>query len=255
MASGSAAAAARMRGRGRRNGGEDKVDASEVRWLISYSDYMMQLVVLFILLYSVSAADMTKLQAVSVAARDYLGVKARGRHPAVDVRPTDPDGRQPVKRSLSDILEEIKEKFGGKDAMANVDAIPIFEGIKITVRSAQFAEGSAEPPVVMDGVINEVAQFLQSHPAGRVEVRGHTSASTADMIKENAWLLSFLRAQAVADKLLGNRKDPRINPARLRITGCSSNEPVPETGTETPQGSAADRRVEIIISEERVPVK
>jgi len=42
-------------------GGEK--DETEVRWLISYSDFMMQLVCLFILLYSVSFFDKPRMDA------------------------------------------------------------------------------------------------------------------------------------------------------------------------------------------------
>ena len=45
-------------------------DESEVRWLISYSDFMMQLVCLFILLYSVSTMDPAKASAVARVARN-----------------------------------------------------------------------------------------------------------------------------------------------------------------------------------------
>src|SRR5437764_12873180 len=44
-------------------------DESEVRWLISYSDFMMQLVCLFILLFSVSSIDKGKTQPIAQAWR------------------------------------------------------------------------------------------------------------------------------------------------------------------------------------------
>jgi flagellar motor protein MotB len=52
-----------MRKRGRRILGGGRAvgkDESQVRWLISYSDFMMQLVCLFVLLYSVSSLDKGK---------------------------------------------------------------------------------------------------------------------------------------------------------------------------------------------------
>jgi chemotaxis protein MotB len=254
MAGGSAAAGARGRGRGKGGGDDDKVDASEVRWLISYSDYMMQLVVLFILLYSVSAVETGKLKEIAEETRKFLGVKPRGRHHAVMDRPPERFAQMPVSQSLDELLRQLKH-FGGKDAVPDVAAVPLYEGIKITVRSAQFDEGSAEPPASMDRVIDQVAQFLVSHPASRVEVRGHTSVSPGDTAGGDPWLLSFRRAKAVAEKLQGDRTNPRVMPARFRVTGCSFNEPMAGTGAETPEGRAADRRVEIIVSEERVDIR
>jgi hypothetical protein len=49
-------------------------DESEVRWLISYSDFMMQLVCLFILLYSVSSVDTSKAVPLAQAWRDEVGI-------------------------------------------------------------------------------------------------------------------------------------------------------------------------------------
>ena len=49
-------------------------DESEVRWLISYSDFMMQLVCLFILLSSVSSDDSSKAVPIAQAWREEMGV-------------------------------------------------------------------------------------------------------------------------------------------------------------------------------------
>src|SRR5207253_562198 len=49
-------------------------DETEVRWLMSYSDFMMQLVCLFILLYSVSSMDTSKSVPLAQAWRDEAGI-------------------------------------------------------------------------------------------------------------------------------------------------------------------------------------
>src|SRR5262245_43365828 len=49
-------------------------DETEIRWLMSYSDFMMQLVCLFILLYSVSSIDTSKAVPLAQAWRDEVGV-------------------------------------------------------------------------------------------------------------------------------------------------------------------------------------
>ena len=49
-------------------------DETEVRWLISYSDFMMQLVCLFILLYSVSSLDKGRMARVAAAYRASVGI-------------------------------------------------------------------------------------------------------------------------------------------------------------------------------------
>src|SRR6059036_412378 len=49
-------------------------DETEIRWLMSYSDFMMQLVCLFILLYSVSSIDTSKAVPLAQAWRDEVGI-------------------------------------------------------------------------------------------------------------------------------------------------------------------------------------
>src|SRR5258706_2785183 len=49
-------------------------DESEVRWLMSYSDFMMQLVCLFILLYSVSSLDKGRMTRVAASYRASVGL-------------------------------------------------------------------------------------------------------------------------------------------------------------------------------------
>src|SRR5436189_6270687 len=49
-------------------------DETEIRWLMSYSDFMMQLVCLFILLYSVSSVDTSKAVPLAQAWRDEVGI-------------------------------------------------------------------------------------------------------------------------------------------------------------------------------------
>src|SRR6516165_782265 len=50
-------------------------DESEIRWLISYSDFMMQLLCLFILLYSVCATDAGKASDIAQSWRDEMGIE------------------------------------------------------------------------------------------------------------------------------------------------------------------------------------
>jgi flagellar motor protein MotB len=64
-------------------------DESEVRWLMSYSDFMMQLVCLFILLYSVSSVDTSKAVSLAQAWRDETGL-GEVRLPSAGARPNVP---------------------------------------------------------------------------------------------------------------------------------------------------------------------
>src|SRR4051794_11294248 len=75
-------------------GSASEKDESEVRWLMSYSDFMMQLVCLFILLYSVSSVDTSKAVPLAQAWRDQVGLgevklPSTGRKPNVPLTSVD----------------------------------------------------------------------------------------------------------------------------------------------------------------------
>src|SRR5437762_14242322 len=78
-------------------------DETEIRWLMSYSDFMMQLVCLFILLYSVSSVDTSKAIPLAQAWRDEVGV-GEVRIPSAPKSATAPL----TMAELSPILHEIR---------------------------------------------------------------------------------------------------------------------------------------------------
>lgn len=253
----SAAAAAASRRRARAGGGEgddDKVDASEVRWLISYSDYMMQLVCLFILLFAVSSVEKQKLEAVAEGARKFLGFRLEQRKYSPQ-GPRKPDVKDAWPATAGETTETMGLYYGLQSRIPNIDSQRLQEGIKIVVKDVTFNEGSAELPKALIPALDAVADGMKAHPATRVEIRGHVSVQPKDAVQglsqREGWrLLSFQRATAVEDYLL--REEGRIKPARVRVTACSSNEPANPAARETPEGSDADRRVEIVVTEEHV---
>lgn len=256
-----AAASAAKRRKGGDEGGEDKVDASEVRWLISYSDYMMQLVCLFILLFSVSSFEKERLRAIaeSVQISVYGKSKVRGAYPNVETRKADPNAKQPAySRFLQSLKEELKN-YGGQDTAPRIEEAALNEGVKITVRDAQFDEGKADVPKPLETVLRSVAQALRSRPATRIEIRGHTSVSRRDVAGPNdtdGLLLSFQRARNVSAFLLeqkaGDAGSSIIKPERVRVTACANHEPANPLMPARKDGDTADRRVEIVVTEERL---
>jgi len=78
-----------------------------------------------------------------------------------------------------------------------------------------------------------------------IELRGHTASLSRKDI--SARDLAYARAKAVADHLIENCG---IDPRRFRIVSCGDNEPVENNAT--PAGREANRRVEIILTEDIV---
>ncbi|HEY9110054.1 MAG TPA: OmpA family protein [Roseateles sp.] len=111
--------------------------------------------------------------------------------------------------------------------------------LKLNVPSdVSFDTGRADIKPQMRPVLDEIGRNLD--PNVRVTVVGHTDSTGSDQINDP---LSRERALAVRD-YLGARG---VSSSRISVAGRGSHEPVASNDTE--QGRAANRRVEIFLSE------
>lgn len=113
--------------------------------------------------------------------------------------------------------------------------------LKLNVPSdVSFDTGRADIKPQMRPVLDEVSRNLDPHV--RVSIVGHTDSTGSDAINDP---LSRERALAVRDYLATRG----VSTARVSIAGRGSHEPVASNDTEA--GRAANRRVEIFLSEQQ----
>jgi flagellar motor protein MotB len=191
-------------------------DESEVRWLISYSDFMMQLVCLFILLYSVSFFDKGRMARVAGAYRASIGMgdmaaqetKSRGDQLAVGDRPL------------------FSGELGGgdvpKDVRFRIDPIP--GGWRIAVDVPVFDSGSSTLTPAGADAVDAAARIVRAYAGRSVVTAFGEDAAEADPLR-----LALARAQAAAERLTRAGVDPRflttsgqprraaMEPGRIRI--------------------------------------
>lgn len=94
--------------------------------------------------------------------------------------------------------------------------------------------------------IKELAKVLEQDTTLNIMVEGHTDNDAyrgSSAVKDN-WDLSVMRATAIVKLLLQHGKN--INPAR--IEACGHGEYAPKASNSTPEGKAANRRTEIILT-------
>ncbi|HLY73880.1 MAG TPA: flagellar motor protein MotB [Planctomycetota bacterium] len=172
-------------------------DESEVRWLISYSDFMMQLVCLFILLYSVSSLDKGRMARVAAAYRASVGI---GESAAYEARSSG-DKLAVGDRSL------IGGALGGGDLVpglqARVETVP--GGFRVAFTGKLFAPGSSELEERTAASVDAVARVLRSYP-GRARITGSGDAGH----EGDALTLALARAKAVLGRLERAGLDPRF---------------------------------------------
>jgi len=141
--------------------------------------------------------------------------------------------RAALAAQIATIIEE--------QAIADTTVEATREGVRITLSNVMFLADSAVLPNSEMVKIREIARVLRSVPNVKLLVAGHTTrAGTAEYLQE----LSRARAQSVADYLV---LLDACDVANVTVVGYGGTRPV--ANNSTPEGMAANRRVEIIILE------
>jgi outer membrane protein OmpA-like peptidoglycan-associated protein len=115
------------------------------------------------------------------------------------------------------------------------------EGVLITLSNIMFSADSAVLPPAELVKIREIARILKPLSGIKILVAGHTTQAGTEAEQLE---LSKERAQSVANYLISLEACDRSN---INIVGYGSRRPIADNST--PQGMAANRRVEITILE------
>jgi flagellar motor protein MotB len=188
-------------------------DESEVRWLISYSDFMMQLVCLFILLYSVANIDAGKAAQVAAYYRASIGLG----DPPVHEKPAPGEKVSVGERPL--VGGEVAGADVPADVRHSVQEVP--GGWLVTFSEPLFESGSADLPPRVAEALERITAPLRPF-VGDVHVTGTAGPDPADALGGDALRLAQARAQAVAERLaregLSAAFDPRFTVPAGRTT-------------------------------------
>ena len=213
---------------------DDDAEVLSERWLISYSDLVTTLMVLFIALYAMQLAKHRELETKSLAlapAEKNLG----DAHTHVP-RAAALEQLQASKRELISSLKVLRDK---QEILVRESArsVEIEINAKILFRS-----GEAHLMQDSDAVLDQVATALKEHSAQQILVEGHTDSVPISTTKyESNWELSSARAGSLVRFLV----DRGIEPHRLAAIGRADN--TPAVMGDVPLARAANRRVVIIV--------
>ena len=134
-------------------------------------------------------------------------------------------------------IKELKERTAG----SGVDVKAVDDGQAILVNLPNGVTFDTDSTLIKPGfrdTLDTVAASLNTYPNSLIDVYGHTDATGTDGYNQT---LSENRARVVADYLVSKG----VNQARIRSTGFGKTQPV--ATNDTPEGRAANRRVEIKI--------
>ncbi|MFW5489295.1 MAG: OmpA/MotB family protein [Desulfovibrio sp.] len=217
-------------------------------WLITFGDLVTLLLTFFVLLLSMASMDQSFLTRVSVFTKDigFLTYRGSGQIPS-RIKMIIELMERPQDVLLED--DRIKDLLFPDDVLPpGIDRGTLEENLRILRRQdgvalvlsdkLLFASGSASLAPEADPLLAQIATVLQYLPFN-VNVAGF-SDNVPGRTKDN-YQLSGERAESVLDYFLKHGFDP----IRFSISAFGPNLPIAPNAT--PEGRAANRRVEILV--------
>jgi chemotaxis protein MotB len=206
------------------------------RWLVSYSDFITLLMVLFVVLYSMGQTDMKKYKqlAESMRAAFTIGggpvkvinaqIDSSGGNsetgspnpiviPGIPEKPTDSE----------EVAGKLTSMLSNSNLGSEVSVQSNVEGVLISLsEQLLFDSGTAVLQDAAYPVLDTIISMLSGVP-NQIKIVGHTDDSPpSDPKYANNWELSTARAMVIADYMIQGG----IDPSRMIITGRADYDPI-----------------------------
>ena len=208
------------------------------QWLLTYGDMVTLMMTFFILLFSMSTIDPVKIRAFADALSENFGAA-------------------PVEREqldLATIMKKVTDIVIEQNMQENVTVSSSKRGVNISFKGdVAFKTGSAELSDIaknlLDKLAPEINAALQAELPFPIAIEGHTDnipLRKGGPFPSN-WELSTARASATVRYLIdeGGVVAPK-GQGKLSAIGYADTWPKAGYSNDTPEGRAANRRIEII---------
>ncbi|MBN1824375.1 MAG: OmpA family protein [Endomicrobiales bacterium] len=212
--------------------------AIERIWTIVYSDMITNLMLFFLMLYALSRmggdARQEIMQGMEEKFRGKSAVEFRAQKVLKDVK------EEEAAQRVSSLME--------KQGVSKYTQVEINEKqIKITLNiPVLFASGNADLADSAKSALSGVSNILRS-VSNKVIIEGHTdNLPVSQGLYASNWELSVARAYSVIEYFVQER---RLDPSRFIAAGYGEYRPVAPNNT--PEGRAANRRIEIVMVRKR----
>jgi chemotaxis protein MotB len=224
--------------------------ANHERWLLSYSDFMTLLMILFVVMFAMSSVDQTKFKQLSQSMKVAMGggKSIVGNEDAVSIaeksKPVNTEIQVESEESKLEKLKSQVDKYLDQNGMKGSVSTEIDErGLVVSINDTLFfdsgrAEIKAEPQnklIEIGKIVNQLGNYIR--------IEGHTdNVPISNGQFSSNWQLSAARAANVTQLLIANSS---ILPQKLSAVGYGEYRPILDNSTE--EGRAKNRRVDIII--------
>ena len=228
------------------------------RWLVSYADFITLLFAFFVVMFATSQVNKKQMASMAAAYSSYLGGK-KSTEPGLAAgsvltnTPADGVGHTPGNRTLRErltraemipIKKRVEKRLAALIAGDKVTVRLLPRGLVLSLREAAFFDTAKETfrPGAKP-LLDEVGQAMQEITYQPIRLEGHTDnvpILTEDF--SSNWDLSTARAIQVMNAL---KDEFGLHPERLSVSGYAAVRPIADN--RTPEGRAANRRVDIVI--------
>ena len=242
----------------------EEKDNSE-RWLLSYADFITLLMVFFIIMYSMSAVNQAKFEALAESLSEAMGGGSGSRGGSgtgtgdaagpgvndipggVEMSPAPPLSDSYLDQAEQDALNATAaeiQKYLDEQGLHDSVTLRIDERglVVILADTTTFESGSAEIKSEFIPRLIQIADILSS-VENYVRIEGHTdNVPVVGGRFASNWEVSTARATSLVQLFINNSN---IAPEKLSAVGYGEYRPV--ASNDTPEGRAQNRRVEIVV--------
>ena len=235
---------------------EEEPPEGAPEWIVTFTDLTSLLVTFFVLLMTFSSFEPTEREVMVIKGIQMLGHEGAIAHKngPTAVRPPDNDRLNAVdplrgadsihhrpQEHLLENMDEMGQQKGPDDVEVNLNVKR--DGLNLRFGpEAQFQHGSARINAFLEDGLIDLAKVSEFYP-NLLVIQGHTSEAfqpTAEY--PTAEDLSLARAAAAAELMLANSN---LSPHMIQLAAMGAKSPAQPN--DTPEGRAANRRVEIRI--------
>ncbi|OEH91797.1 flagellar motor protein MotS [Bacillus solimangrovi] len=226
------------------------------KWMVTFSDMMMLILVFFVLLFSMSQIDAQKFRAVAESFNEKVIFDFYpSMIPMIDPASQEDETKQHIEEEtnagegeqdqLGELLNEI-ESFLAENGMENVVAANRNERGVVLVLQEQVLFNTGEAVLLESAkpFLNKVGTLLTNVP-NPVKVEGHTDNRPISTVRyPSNWELSGARSSSVIRYLL---REHGLDAKRFTSIGYGDTRPLAANNSQ--ENWQKNRRVEIVISD------
>jgi chemotaxis protein MotB len=235
----------------RKKGHAEGPHENEERWLLTYSDLITLLFVLFVVMYAISTTDVRKFVALAQSMSAAFNTDVMTGQQALTITSgqestiqmdTNASGSSPVQADLKAVQAALQDYAISQGLGGEVEVGISPQGIVIRLNDALlFSSGRAYLDEHAAALIRKVAEIIRPLP-NHVRIEGNTDDTPPDgILFASNWDLSTARALSVLNAMI----DDGVDPSRLSAAGYAQYNPLAANTDEASR--AKNRRVDIVV--------